>query len=102
MRFALPQLLRHAALTLPAQQRSAESMAEQRLLQGDAGPFAPRLQPEIAAQLELALAARIVESTPSGDGGHAQDAGGDAARRRSKSGPKPRDEGRAGKQEGRP
>src|SRR5437016_11740020 len=95
MRFALPQLLRHAALALPAQQRSAESMSEQRLLQGDAGPFAPCLQPKIAAQLlhgNLALAARIVEGTPGGDGCRAQDAGGNAARRRSKSGPKPRDE----------
>src|SRR5437660_12838326 len=98
MRLALPYLLRHAALALPAQQRPAVSMSKQRLLQGDPGPFAPCLQAQMAAHFEhgeIALEAYIVERAPGGNGGSAQDPGGDAARRRSKRRPKPRDENRA-------
>src|SRR6266480_3311059 len=74
IRRALSQLLRHAALALAVQQRPAESMSEQRLLQGDAGPFAPCLQAQIAAQFghgDIALEACIVERAPGGDGASA-------------------------------
>src|SRR5947208_10123734 len=100
MRLALPQVPRDTALALLEQQRPAESMSEQRLLQGDAGPLAPCRQPKIAAQFghgDTPFDACVVERARGGNGGSAQGGERDAPRRRRERRPKPGNEGSAGK-----
>src|SRR2546426_10530151 len=97
--------LRNTPLALQVHLRPAESMSEQRLLQGDAGPLAPCRQPKIAAQFghgDMALEACIVEATHGANGANAQYGERDAPRRRRESGPEPGNERSAGEYDARP
>src|SRR2546426_11032836 len=97
--------LRNTPLALQVHLRPAESMSEQRLLQGDAGPLPPCRQPKIAAQFghgDTALEACIVEATHGANGGNAQYGERDSPRRRRKSGPEPANEGSARNPDARP
>ena len=74
MGLALLDRLRETPLALQVNLRPAESMAEERPLQSDAGPLTPSLHPNIAPELghgDTALEACIVEGTPGANSGNA-------------------------------